>query len=208
MANIKIIDQIKRSKGDDGSGVTYDTFMLGPQLKYIDKLKTSNTNNFEEMFLLGADKITKKWTDSKGTEIEVTEFRRDNDTQGFYILTINKYNQSHAEDNIYIGDHDNMVFNKSMNATYDADNKKIKIPNAEGMRYDSNNKTFIFPSELVLEQHYLTYKRALNVAEEDKEVDVAKKDITSYIITEDNVNKTVIKETVTPLGYTLTKNRK
>ena len=154
MANINIIDQIKRSKSDG----TYDAFMLGPQLRYISSLKPSNNNNLEEMLLLGTDRVIEKWTESDGTEKEKIEYRKDGDTSGFYILEISKYSSSHSEDNVSIGTNNNIVFN-GLNYTYSSSTTALVLPQDSSMIYNPITHSFEVAPVVISENYKLDYKK-------------------------------------------------
>ena len=190
MANIKIIDQIKRSKGDDGSGVTYDTFMLGPQLKYVSSLGTSNNNNLEEMLLLGTDRVIERWTDVDGTERERIEYRKDNDTNGFYILDIFKYSSTHSQDNVTIGDNNNIIFN-GLNYTYNSSTTALELPQDSSMIYNPATRSFEIAPVVISENYKLDYKKLDGTI-----VHVSEKSITNYI---DVNNHIIVKEEITNL---------
>ena len=189
MANINIIDQIKRSKSDG----TYDAFMLGPQLKYVSSLGTSNNNNLEEMLLLGTDRVIEKWTELDGTEKERIEYRKDGDTNGFYILEISKYSQTHSEDNVSIGNNNNIIFN-SLNYTYSSSTTALELPQDSSMIYNPITPTtgsFEIAPVVISENYKLDYKKLDGTI-----VHVSEKSITTFI---DSNNHIIVKEEVTNL---------
>lgn len=90
MAAKEVISQVKKKVRTTGGQVTYVDFPIGPELKYIGTLLSSNNNNLEEQLLLGTDRIVTEWRDKDDQDRDidkvVVEFRRDSDENEYYIL--------------------------------------------------------------------------------------------------------------------------
>ena len=136
MANIQVISQIKKKINDSDQAL----YHIGPELKYVGALLSSNNNNLEEQLLIGIDKIIKEQTevdidrhDIKKTKIE---FRKPNDTENYYILEISEYSPEAGMGNIYVRGR-NIYLQEIMSAD-ESDNSAREDEYNETIYYENN----------------------------------------------------------------------
>ena len=189
MANIQVISQIKKKINDSDQAL----YHIGPELKYVGALLSSNNNNLEEQLLIGIDKIIKEQTevdidrhDIKKTKIE---FRKPNDTENYYILEISEYSPEAGMGNIYVRGR-NIYLQEIMSAD-ESDNSAREDEYNETIYYE-NNGLHIAP-DIIIENSILSQKPAANEA--IKQVSIKNK-IQSYETIDNNTVK-VIKEIIT-----------
>ena len=189
MANTQVISQIKKKINDSDQAL----YHIGPELKYVGALLSSNNNNLEEQLLIGIDKIIKEQTevdidrhDIKKTKIE---FRKPNDTENYYILEISEYSPEAGMGNIYVRGR-NIYLQEIMSAD-ESDNSAREDEYNETIYYE-NNGLHIAP-DIIIENSILSQKPAANEA--IKQVSIKNK-IQSYETIDNNTVK-VIKEIIT-----------
>lgn len=187
MANADVISRIARKDSDN----VWREFHIGPELRYIGALPTSNNHNFEESYLLGMDTITRTWVENNVTK-QVIEFRRDSDTDNYYILEIDDYTESggSSSEGVQVDNngaiHLKSIMSYSNNGAHqDEYNDKI-VYGGEGMHFD------YIPPTLVLKVYRLKYKNGANI------INISTKTVTQYYETIDGVSFKFIKETITP----------
>lgn len=72
------------------SSNNYDDYPIGPELRYVGALPTSNNNNFEEELLLGEDKDISTYIEEENDikyKYQIIKYKRDND-KNYYVLNI------------------------------------------------------------------------------------------------------------------------
>ena len=190
MANTQVISQIKEKINSSGDQALYH---IGPELKYVGALLSSNNNNLEEQLLIGVDRIVKEQTevdidqhDIKKTKIE---FRKPNDTENYYILEISEYDPEAGMGNIYVRGQ-NIYLQEIMSAD-ESDNSAHEDEYNESLYYEDNG-LHIAP-DIIIENSILSQKPAIN--EVTKQVSI-KNTFQSYETINNNTVR-VLKEVIT-----------
>lgn len=89
-----VISQLNIKRGTLGD--EYDTYYIGPELKYIGSLATSNNHNLEEQMIMGVDrKVTSYYDSANRAQIEIIDFCRDGDTK-YYSLKKTIYDDEYG----------------------------------------------------------------------------------------------------------------
>jgi len=93
-----VISQLNIKRSSDG----YDTYYIGPELKYVGSLATSNNHNLEEQMIMGVDRqIVSYYDEVNKAQIEIIDFRRNSDTK-YYTLEKIKYDGDYGMSVAYV----------------------------------------------------------------------------------------------------------
>ena len=181
MPNTQIVAEVAK-KRLDGS---FDTYYLGPEQRYSGALPSSNNNNLEEQLLMDVDKVVTKTHDPiNNVDVIVTEFKRESDTNNYYVLrsTVTQANDIFVDENgvIHFGDGTHMAVGEHETMVETEFNSKIF--------YDPTVETLETYPEQGGEVHKLFFKNSL-----EEEVPVSTKTVTR----ETTTNGVSIKEVIT-----------
>lgn len=151
MAVNQIISQIKK-KNNIGD---YDTYNIGPELKYVGSLLASGNNNLEEQYVFGTDKVIKKQTQDN-IDKEVIEFRRESDAANYYTVEIDKYR---AESQSPIHVIDDTVYLDTIMTAYD--NIAVENSYSSKISYSENGLDIIL--DILKETQRLKYNDGASI---------------------------------------------
>lgn len=155
-----------------------ERFYLGPELRYIGALTTSNNNNLEEQFLFGVDKIVTSQTDNENNiEKEIIEFRREGDNE-YYILDKTKFLSSSDDDMYIVQDEDLQAYKAGFNDNFQFENNTLKQINYKNnIGYNDSTQELILNPITVIEQDILKYHKENGVI-----IEILEKIISSEIV--------------------------
>ena len=137
---------------------------IGPDLRYIGKLPTSENNNFEEEYLLGEDKQIQRWYDSiEGCYKENIMYRHKSSDNKFYRLEYSEYDMRPERQDIKVKD--DLLFEDPLEEQ-DEETLKInlhcKLENLSGYQLPTqwNKSEGVSPVVEIESRRYIEYDTA------------------------------------------------
>lgn len=157
-----IVTEIRRKS----SGVFETPVKIGAEQRFVKSLLNSHNNNLEEQSILGLDCLTATWVDNDITYITKKFFNGDLSSvssDGYYILFIEDYSNSHDNDEYYFKNQGLFIPEYDISKASFGPSKSLLLDDDNLYSFDGVNKQLkINPAFHLIERQILCLRKDIS----------------------------------------------